>query len=383
MERNWLIRTSQNQILGPVAKQKLLEFVQKGSLGLLDEISSGNGYWFYLNEADLVEKYVYGDLPQGYNPISESRSVLSKLENPNKTTSINSSPANQINLNTYTSSTQIIKLDLDALNTSKKSSNIVIQVTEPTKLPNQDDLEFPDVNLIASSVNASFENGDLALKSSLTSIKIPMPIPKPTVASTTEPEIFAEDMILPDDDDLAFPEMDDIKTSIKIEKGKVDLSHQYTRTVALDIRQAATVLPIEIVKEDLEEELEEELEENLSFEAPKVNKTITPEEIVVVENSAQIQKSNVPTPSIRVDRTNNKNTSTEDKKLLHDRPTKSHMNKGAALRDPSRENLSKEVQAVPQKRNDTYLFFILIILVLIIFAIFFYFTEILNKPLPM
>ena len=48
MERNWLIRTTQNQILGPVAKAKLLEFLQKGALGLNDEVSSGNGYWFSL-----------------------------------------------------------------------------------------------------------------------------------------------------------------------------------------------------------------------------------------------------------------------------------------------------------------------------------------------
>jgi hypothetical protein len=73
----------------------------------------------------------------------------------------------------------------------------------------------------------------------------------------------------------------------------------------------------------------------------------------------------------------------EDKKLLHERKTKSSMSKGAALRDPSRENHPKDAHAEPQKRNDNYIFFILIILVLIIVAVFFYFKEILNKPLPM
>jgi len=76
MERNWLIRTTQNQILGPVSKAKVLEFLQKGALGPGDEVCSGNGYWFYIKEKDLVDKYLHGDVPQGYNPISESISVL-------------------------------------------------------------------------------------------------------------------------------------------------------------------------------------------------------------------------------------------------------------------------------------------------------------------
>ena len=205
MERNWLIRTSQNQILGPVAKQKLLEFVQKGALGMLDEVSSGNGYWFSLKEKELAEKYLYGDLPQGYNPISEARSVLSKKENPDKTTSINSAPANNttpVADHTSNNITQIIKLDFESLNASTpKASDLELPILEaavektpivtaavagdPTKLPNQDDLEFPDVDLISSSVSASFDGGDIALQAALTSAKIPMPIHSNPTTTTT------------------------------------------------------------------------------------------------------------------------------------------------------------------------------------------------------
>lgn len=375
-DRNWLIRTSQNQILGPVAKQKLVEFVQKGSLGLLDEVSSGNGYWFSLNETELVQRYIYGDLPQGYNPISESRSVLAKNENPNKTTSINSSPANQVRqtVNPPTSGTQIIKLDLESFNAPQKPTNTAIP-SEPTKLPNQEDLEFPDVDFIASSVSVSFENGDLALKPLLTSVKIPMPIPKPSNIEISEPVISEAEVILPDDDDLAFPDMDDKNTSPKIVKGKVDLSHQHTRTVALDIQQASTILPHELDIEDFGEKL--------SFEVSAVSKTSTSEEKEAVKAFDQAHKGASSTTTLKVDRHNTKAHPIEDKKLIHDRPTKSSLSKGAALRDPNRENHSKEVLAVPPKRSDNYIFFILIILILIIFAIFFYFTEILNKPLPM
>lgn len=403
MERNWLIRTSQQQILGPVAKQKLLEFIQKGALGMLDEVSSGNGYWFSLKEKELVEKYLYGDLPQGYNPISESRSVLAKKDNPDKTTSINSAPANNVvsAVNANTNITQVIKVDFESLNASiPKSSDLALPekaaiAPEATKLPNQDDLEFPDVELIASSVNASFEGGDLALQASLTSAKIPMPIPKPSHALAAGPVISDQDMILPDEDDLAFPDMDNGLTSPKIDKGKVDLSHQYTRTVALDNQQAAVILPIE----------EEDEGDNLSFEVTSIIKTQTPAEEEVAKafeqaNKANIAAANAETPlkldlnnvkvstpvAMTIDSSVAKNRSAapiEDKKLLHDRKTKSSATKGAALRDPSREKHPKDAHAEPQKRNDNYIFFILIILVLIIVAVFFYFKEILNKPLPM
>lgn len=410
MERNWLIRTSQNQILGPVAKQKLLEFVQKGALGMLDEVSSGNGYWFSLKEKDLVEKYLHGDLPQGYNPISESKSVVSRKDNPDKTTSINTAPAN---------STQIIKLDLTAFNkptaTPAASDLEMPELAAPvkkapvkeidTKLPTNDDLEFPDVAFIANSVNESFKNGDGALESQLTSAKIPMPIPKPAHAMTDSEKQAAaasanEEVILPNDDDLAFPDMEldlglDIQespTSPKIDKGKVDLSHQYTRTVALDVEQAHEVLPF----------LEEEEEENLSFEVTVVKKPeisldneiaherekaskatldspLKLDKVVKAQSNLEMKKERLQTAAAAASAAA---PAIEDKKLLHDRKTKSSVAKGAALRDPSRENHPKDAQVEPQKRNDNYIFFILIILVLIIVAVFFYFKEILNKPLP-
>lgn len=387
MERNWLIRTAQNQILGPVAKQKLLEFIQKGALGMMDEVTSGNGYWFSLKEKELVEKYLHGDLPQGYNPISESRSVLSRKDNPDKTTSINSAPVNN-------NVTQIIKLDLVGLNAATPKAGdlelpnvaAVKKTTAPaledTKLPNQDDLEFPDIDLISSSVNASFKNGDQDLKAALTSAKIPMPIPKPShVQKETLVATSTEDIVLPADDDLAFPDMDDVKTSTKIDKDhKIDLSHQYTRTVALDLEQAAEILPLE-EEDDLSFEVTRVVPISLTKE--EIEKTLT--EKTPGDSPLKLDRGGVkPTTPVEMPVAKKERlqvqAQADDKKLLHDRKTKSSVAKGAALRDPSRENHKEAVE--PQKRNDNYIFFILIILVLIIVAVFFYFKEILNKPLP-
>ena len=74
MEKNWLIRTSQNQILGPISKERVIELIKKGNLTDDDEICSGNGYWFLIKEKNLVEKYIYGNHLQAFNSISSNPS---------------------------------------------------------------------------------------------------------------------------------------------------------------------------------------------------------------------------------------------------------------------------------------------------------------------
>jgi hypothetical protein len=76
MEKNWLIRTKSNHILGPVSKDKVLELHSNGSIKPDDEICSGNGYWFYIREDDLVDRFLKGSEIQGFNPISEAKDVL-------------------------------------------------------------------------------------------------------------------------------------------------------------------------------------------------------------------------------------------------------------------------------------------------------------------
>jgi hypothetical protein len=76
MEKNWLIRTKNNHILGPVSKNKVRELLAKGSIKADDELCSGNGYWFYVREKELVEKYITGERPQDFNPVAEAISVV-------------------------------------------------------------------------------------------------------------------------------------------------------------------------------------------------------------------------------------------------------------------------------------------------------------------
>ncbi len=76
MDKNWLIRTKSNHILGPVSRDKVLELVRNGSIRPEDELCSGNGYWFYLREKDLYERYLVGGETQAFNPICEAPDVF-------------------------------------------------------------------------------------------------------------------------------------------------------------------------------------------------------------------------------------------------------------------------------------------------------------------
>jgi hypothetical protein len=80
MEKNWLIRTRSNHILGPVSKEKVMELYQNGSIKPDDEVCSGNGYWFFIRETDLVNRFLMGRENQGFNPISEAKDVLTIKE---------------------------------------------------------------------------------------------------------------------------------------------------------------------------------------------------------------------------------------------------------------------------------------------------------------
>ena len=81
--RNWLIRTTNNTILGPIPEKKLKVLIKKGSLEANDEICSGNGYWISIKEVSLVKKYLYQGVEQGFDPIyhiSEQDDEILKLE---------------------------------------------------------------------------------------------------------------------------------------------------------------------------------------------------------------------------------------------------------------------------------------------------------------
>ncbi len=55
-----------------------MELYHNGSIKADDEVCSGNGYWFFVREDDLVQRFLLNGEVQGFNPISEAKNVLTR-----------------------------------------------------------------------------------------------------------------------------------------------------------------------------------------------------------------------------------------------------------------------------------------------------------------
>jgi hypothetical protein len=71
----WLIRTHDFQIMGPISREKLIELYKNGSLHEKDEICPGNGHWFFINEKNYVDQYLLNENVMSFNPMGEAESV--------------------------------------------------------------------------------------------------------------------------------------------------------------------------------------------------------------------------------------------------------------------------------------------------------------------
>lgn len=187
-EKNWLIRTRQKQVLGPVSKEKIIEFIENGSLVDDDEITSGNGYWIWVREKEFVEKYLYGDFPQTFNPISEATDVLTANNSqPDLTTSFNRAPTDPVKKEVVNEDAASLPEDGDL------------------EYPDMDDLEYPDMS---ASENVEDDVPSLSLSESSSSSVSSSHSSTPKIE---EPSIDGDDENwegkLPDGDDLDYPDM--------------------------------------------------------------------------------------------------------------------------------------------------------------------------------
>jgi len=56
MKKNWLIRTKEHELIGPVSKEKVVTLLKEGKLLDEDEICKGNSFWFYVKEKTLIKE---------------------------------------------------------------------------------------------------------------------------------------------------------------------------------------------------------------------------------------------------------------------------------------------------------------------------------------
>lgn len=197
MEKNWLIRTRSKKILGPISKEKLVEFVNKGSLVPEDEITSGNGYWFKVKEKDLVDKYIMGDIPQSFNPISEAPNILTAFNQKERETTASFKPSGLPR--------EIVEKSGEVL-----PENDDLDYPDPNAvIPDQDDLEYPDMNAMSQD-NYDFEFDDHTVVSNNINLNDLKNSPKkesaPAPVFEDEDDLDTEALI-PEDSDLEYPEV--------------------------------------------------------------------------------------------------------------------------------------------------------------------------------
>jgi hypothetical protein len=52
---DWLVRTAQNRLIGPISEEQLKSRILAGEFRLEDEICRANDYWIFLHERDEVQ----------------------------------------------------------------------------------------------------------------------------------------------------------------------------------------------------------------------------------------------------------------------------------------------------------------------------------------
>lgn len=333
MEKCWLIRTKNRQILGPVSKQKILEFVKKGSLAPDDEIASGNGYWFSIKETILIDKYLNGDIPQGFNPVSEAANVLTNSENqgneltgslnPNTMPQKESSPTAPVVENV---DVQQIPEGEDSDYPDMGSSSDGQPSKEDLEYPDMGDLEYPSMDEPAAPVSAAPKIENSTPPSANASVS-------PTAPAHVELQEpgHNEEGKLPEGDDLDYPDMGmDSGAAQEVDEDATDPGFDFSVS-----EPPATP--------EVGEALGEKTQDEIIFsEAPQVKEDVTPD---------------LPPPAVEAKEQPSKK---KNKKPL----TKSKKKKNKA------------------QRNDKFLLYVLVILIgVIIFGAYYYFTKVLNSDI--
>lgn len=373
MDRNWLIRTTQFQILGPISKEKILEFYKKGALGPDDEICSGNGYWFSIKEKDLIEKYLTGDLPQSFNPISEAptvvalkamgdqtsslnRAVTSKATSPDQTLVLSTSIlTDQNGLSSQSEATQVVNLkDLHNTNENEKVPAKSDLEYPDMMVPKKDDLEYPDM-LAPKKEDLEYPTLTLDLESSApvknqNSMKYPIPSAETLHSESTDP------VHLPKDDDLAYPDM----MSSANKEFKVDIKSDSGLKLELEDKKPTPH--------------EEATKTQFMATSPGSAKAVLVSSDIQTKKTEEVQAKETARVHVKPQ---------EERKLLSERKkTPAKEVQPSKKAQQTRQNEEKPVAPNLGKRNDTYFFFIIVLLILIILGVLFYYQEILNKPLP-
>lgn len=64
MKKNWLIRTREHEIIGPLSKEKVQTLLKDKKLVEEDELCQGNSFWFYVKEKKFLKEFLEIDIEE-------------------------------------------------------------------------------------------------------------------------------------------------------------------------------------------------------------------------------------------------------------------------------------------------------------------------------
>jgi hypothetical protein len=202
MMSTWLIRTSDNLILGPVSKERVIELVSTDSLLPEDELCSGDGFWFFIREEELYNAYLLEGIEQGPNPIQEALESDEEVSLPKIERRNEKKKKKTVIIEKQASGENLQEVDVD-------------DDVDVIAVPAREDLEFPDIETIKTEVGKEAP----AIKSTKKHKKEE----KVPINEVHEASDDSEEKLIPDDSDLEFPEVKIKKRSAAppVEKVKV------------------------------------------------------------------------------------------------------------------------------------------------------------------
>ena len=373
-EKLWLIRTSKKQILGPVSRDKVIELIEKGALVDKDEITRGNGYWFQLREKDLLDKYLYGDIVQEFNPISEAPDILTAPGAMKEGTGT------------------IDKIPGLEKSKPTPASAAPVAIDDETLIPGGDDLEYPDMGT-TSSENPSGEDEvkipdsddldypDLDIsRPDITMVVAAPKAPTPPVVEdqTTVLTVDGEEVHIPSSDDLEYPDMGDMGFESALPAPSED-------ELALNLEEETIVM-----EPEPQPELPTAPQPTEVAPVVSLNRKATPQSAVAKalgQNRNPVAQPSAVKAEIEEEHDDEVDEGFEDEEEDEDEfdseedtdPEREAPMQGRATKREVRIKRTYEAPA----RNDRYLF-VLLALVLVVLAsgILYYYSKILGKPLP-
>jgi len=377
--RTWLIRTKQNKILGPVSKEKIIELVNSGSLTDEDELCSGNGYWFWLKETELVDKYVHGNSPQGFNPVAEASTMLAN-----------------------TGAAPVGPEVVGPQSAPQVASSSDDSEEEPLLFPEDDDLGYPD---LAETPKKEDSNN---LLDEILDFK-PSPEPsgsaKPAASANVSDEVTedGEAVILPDEDDLEFPDLiipekkETPSEELKIEAPPAPKTPKVEKVQELDLaaneeEEGPVILPEEddleypdmdipapapapAVEDVAEEKVETQAEDDLVLD---LGSSSSDDDIdgILSEEKAQVKEE---APLISEETEKNADQLLGAEAEVEEQSTPQEMPKPKKKKRKRKKKKAAQPKA-PPKRNDRVMIYALLLIVLVIlYGVYFYYTQILGQ----